>query len=96
MDPKSAIKIDAFLVELHKCLSLERTFTLVIDDTSGNSFVENPHAPKDDPNMTTELYERTAEQNWKLGFAAEEKPENPSQEEKDHIDKDEVQYLSLH
>ena len=37
-------------------------FTLVIDDPSGNSFVENPAAPNADPLIVTKSYERTANQ----------------------------------
>lgn len=90
MDPKSAAKIDAFLVKLKKCLSVEEEFTLTLDDSSGNSFIENPHAPKNDPNMTIELYTRTPEQNKQLGFSTET-PDFTSQEEKEDISfRDEV------
>jgi zinc finger protein len=85
MDPESASKIDAFLVQLKKCLSVEIPFTVILDDTTGNSFIENTYAPKDDPNMTTGLYERTPEQDKKLGFyptTTEEEKETEKAEEK--------------
>lgn len=34
--------IDAFLVKLKAFASGEQAFTFVIDDPSGNSFIENP------------------------------------------------------
>jgi len=49
-------------------------FTLVLDDSSGNSFIENPQAPQQDPHMTVVHYTRQPEQDAKLGIqpAAEE------------------------
>ena len=43
-------------------------FTLILDDVSGNSFIENPHAPKDDPCMTLLQYIRSTEQDASLGL----------------------------
>ena len=41
-----------------------------MDDPSGNSFVENKLAPKEDPNLTVEHYERSEDQNKQLGLTA--------------------------
>jgi len=38
----------------------ELPFTFIVDDPAGNSFLENTHAPKPDPNMTVSHYNRTA------------------------------------
>ena len=43
-------------------------FTLILDDVSGNSFIENPNAPKDDPCMTLVQYMRSTEQDASLGL----------------------------
>ena len=43
-------------------------FTLILDDVSGNSFIEIPHAPKDDPCMTLIQYMRSTEQDASLGL----------------------------
>ena len=43
-------------------------FTLILDDVSGNSFIENPHAPKEDPCMTFVQYMRSTEQDASLGL----------------------------
>jgi zinc finger protein len=45
-----------------------RPFTVVLDDPLANSYVQNLYAPDPDPNMTTETYERTFEQNEDLGL----------------------------
>ncbi len=58
-DPAAAAKIDAFLASLQACVRAERAFVFIVDDPSGNSFIQNPHAPKDDPEMITVLYDRT-------------------------------------
>lgn len=66
---------------------------LQVDDPSGNSFVENPHAPKEDPQLKRTQYKRNKEQNLALGLMnedetalAEEKIQektNSSQEQED-------------
>ena len=40
----------------------------VIDDPSGNSFVENKMVPHKDTNLTVEHYERSEDQNRMLGL----------------------------
>ncbi|CAM6117688.1 unnamed protein product [Calypogeia fissa] len=71
LDLKTAEAIDAFLLKLKACASGEQAFTFVIDDPSGNSFIENPNAPASDPLLATHYYDRTAEQHAALGFLAE-------------------------
>jgi zinc finger protein len=48
-------------------MNAEIPFTVVLDDPLANSYIQNPFAPDDDPQMTTEHYERTFEQNDELG-----------------------------
>jgi len=43
-------------------------FTFILDDPSGNSFVENPHAPRSDPRMKVRKYVRSQAQNEGLGL----------------------------
>ena len=43
-------------------------FTLILDDTSGNSFIENPIAPDKDSLMTVVHYTRQPEQDARLGI----------------------------
>jgi zinc finger protein len=49
-------------------LAVEIPFTLILDDPLGNSYLQNPYAPDNDPNMKVEEYERTFEQNEELGL----------------------------
>ncbi len=44
------------------------SFEIILDDPSGDSFLENPHAPSKDPNMTVVHYKRNKEQNELLGL----------------------------
>eukprot|EP00794_Sanderia_malayensis_P011232 gene11232-12411_t len=71
-DPEVAQKIDDFVSTLKTYCSGEKTFTLIIEDISGNSFVENRDAPRPDLNMQIEHFTRTREQNNKLGLAEEQ------------------------
>lgn len=63
-------KLSEFVGRLRELLQLRRPFRLVLDDPSGNSFVENPQAPGADTCMTVHRYQRTAEQDASLGIAA--------------------------
>ncbi|XP_062870145.1 zinc finger protein ZPR1 [Trichomycterus rosablanca] len=80
-DPEVADKIDQFIQKLKKRKDVEEEFTLIIDDPSGNSFIENPLAPQKDQSLTVVYYKRTPEQNVALGIQEsepepEEKPSN--------------------
>ncbi|GAM23087.1 hypothetical protein SAMD00019534_062620 [Acytostelium subglobosum LB1] len=68
-DNQTADSIVAFIAKLTDLMLVEQPFTLVIDDPSGNSYVENPLAPKNDPNMSISKYTRTDEQNAMLGIS---------------------------
>jgi len=76
MEPAVAEKIDEFVGKLKTYCSGEKEFTLVIDDISGNSFVENINAPLKDEDVQIEYFTRSKEQNEKLGI-----PEETSNEE---------------
>uniref|UniRef100_A0A8C7JVM8 Zinc finger protein 259 n=1 Tax=Oncorhynchus kisutch TaxID=8019 RepID=A0A8C7JVM8_ONCKI len=64
--PEVAVKIDEFIDKLKKLK--EGVFTLVIDDPSGNSFVENPFAPQKDEALSVSHYKRTPQQDAQLGI----------------------------
>lgn len=70
MQPDVASQIDSFI---EKFKNLPRPFHLIIDDPSGNSFVENPHAPKPDPGLKVTHYQRTKEHKKLLGYTTGEK-----------------------
>ncbi|XP_043978562.1 zinc finger protein ZPR1 [Gambusia affinis] len=67
-EPQMAEKIDEFIQKLKKLKDVEHEFTLVIEDTSGNSFVENPLAPQKDEALTVTRFKRTAQQDEQLGI----------------------------
>uniref|UniRef100_A0A8R7TP57 Zinc finger ZPR1-type domain-containing protein n=1 Tax=Triticum urartu TaxID=4572 RepID=A0A8R7TP57_TRIUA len=71
VDPQKAEAIEQFLVKLRSLGSGEAAFTFILDDASGNSFIENPNAPSSDPLLSLKFYERTYEQQAALGFLAE-------------------------
>ncbi|KAG7259819.1 hypothetical protein CRUP_025368 [Coryphaenoides rupestris] len=75
--PDVALQIEEFIGKLQKLKDVEEGFTLVIEDISGNSFVENPVAPQRDEAMTVTHFDRTTEQDSALGLA----PENQLDEE---------------
>lgn len=78
--PATADKIDNFVAQLEKYKNGESAFTFVLDDISGNSFVENPFAPNRDESMTITKYDRTQEQDQKLGmYESTEKNEAPKE-----------------
>ncbi|XP_006890869.1 PREDICTED: zinc finger protein ZPR1 [Elephantulus edwardii] len=75
-----AERIDEFIVKLKALKQVASPFTLIIDDPSGNSFVENPFAPQKDDALVITHYNRTSKQEEMLGLQAEA-PEEKSQEE---------------
>ena len=46
-------------------------FLQIVVDPSGNSFVENPHAPRSDPHRDVTQFLRTREQDHALGLYTE-------------------------
>lgn len=76
VDPQVAEKIDEFILKLNKLKEVESEFTVVIEDPSGNSFVENPVAPQKDENLTVSRFKRTAQQDVSLGLTAEDDAED--------------------
>ncbi|GAU97610.1 hypothetical protein RvY_08879-2 [Ramazzottius varieornatus] len=61
-------ELGQFVPKLDACLRMQSPFHLVIDDPSGNSFVENPHAPNPDPGLTIRTYARNQELDELVGI----------------------------
>ncbi|XP_063235643.1 zinc finger protein ZPR1 [Bacillus rossius redtenbacheri] len=73
-NPEVACQIDTFVEKLKKLKELQTPFTLVLDDASGNTFVENREAPRQDPAVQVRSFARTKEQDHALGiYSAEER-----------------------
>lgn len=71
-DPEVAEKIEEFIQKLKNLKQVENEFTLVIEDPSGNSFVENPVAPQKDESLTVTRFKRTVQQDVRLGLRADD------------------------
>ncbi|PVG03406.1 putative ZPR1-protein binds to translation elongation factor eEF-1 [Serendipita vermifera] len=67
--PQDRAKFAKFLGSLKDIQSGSHQFTLILDDPLSNSYLQNLYAPDPDPNMTTEMYDRTKEQNDDLGLS---------------------------
>lgn len=89
LQPDVAVQIDAFIEKLK---NISRPFHLVVNDPAGNSFIENPLAPKADPAMKISHYERTKEQCQALGYAHSDPASNgdapPAAATNDDVDDD--------
>ena len=54
-------------------------FVFIVDDPSGNSYIENPYAPKHDPYVQTIQYQRTRQQDIELLGLLQVPSQQPSQ-----------------
>jgi zinc finger protein len=73
-DPEGADAVGAFIDKLRAARNADPAalpFTIVLDDPSGNSFLENLHAPRPDPALRVRHYARSLEQNHAMGMYAE-------------------------
>ncbi|CAH2064773.1 unnamed protein product, partial [Iphiclides podalirius] len=70
--PDAAAQIDAFVLRLQALKNIERPWTLLLEDISGNCFVENPEAPSKDPRCDRTDFPRTKEQDHALGVFTHE------------------------
>ncbi|XP_069470603.1 zinc finger protein ZPR1 isoform X2 [Ambystoma mexicanum] len=87
-----ASKIDEFIAKLQRLKEVETTFTLIVDDPSGNSFVENPFSPQKDEALTVSHYKRSQEQDQMLGLEESEQEAEPEERKPATLDelRDEV------
>nr|CAH7746194.1 unnamed protein product [Callosobruchus chinensis] len=70
--PEAAEKIDEFVKKLERLKDMESPFTLVLEDITGNSFIENPDAPKVDENCKVHYFTRSKDQDHELGLYTKE------------------------
>uniref|UniRef100_A0A6P7FPP1 Zinc finger protein ZPR1 n=1 Tax=Diabrotica virgifera virgifera TaxID=50390 RepID=A0A6P7FPP1_DIAVI len=66
--PEAAEQIEEFIKKLQELKEVKTPFTLILEDISGNSFIENPNAPRIDNSCTTTHFIRTKEQDHELGL----------------------------
>lgn len=87
-DPASAAAVDTFIQRLRDAADgATLPFTFVMDDPTGNSFVENPVAPKPDPHMKVVQYTRSAAQNAALGMYAENAGSGVQEEDRERAER---------
>ena len=61
-------QVEEFLENLDQCRKGLVQFDFILDDPSGNSFIENPNAPQTDPSLKVSFYRRTPEMNELIGL----------------------------
>ncbi|XP_037723947.1 zinc finger protein ZPR1 [Drosophila subpulchrella] len=66
--PEAAASIDDFIDRLRRLKEMSKPFRLLLEDISGNSFVENPFAPAADPQLKTSYFTRSRQQDEQLGL----------------------------
>ena len=67
-NPNPSPEMEEFLDNLDQCRKGLVQFDFILDDPSGNSFVENPIAPSPDPQLVVEFYRRTKKMNDLIGL----------------------------
>ncbi|XP_020291784.1 zinc finger protein ZPR1 [Pseudomyrmex gracilis] len=95
--PDTAVEIDLFISKLHALKILDEPFTIIFQDISGNTHVENPKAPIKDSQCTVTYFKRTKEQNHTLGIYSENEDVllKPIQEGKYSLEEIESEVLSF-
>ncbi|KAH8394075.1 hypothetical protein KR215_002496 [Drosophila sulfurigaster] len=66
--PTEASSIDDYIERLRQLKELQTPFRVLLEDISGNSFIENPLAPATDAQLKTSHFSRTKAQNELLGL----------------------------
>ncbi|NXV84783.1 ZPR1 protein, partial [Calonectris borealis] len=84
-DEEVASKIDEFIRKLKQLKEVHSSFTFIIDDPSGNSFVENPRAPQKDDALVVTHYRRTPQQAAMLGLESDEKPADSAEDLRNEV-----------
>lgn len=75
--PDVAKSIDDFVVVLNELKLVKEPFTIILEDVTGNCFVENLKAPYTDSECTTTYFARTSAQNHLLGIYTKNEIDNP-------------------
>ncbi|KAL4161865.1 hypothetical protein PRNP1_002416 [Phytophthora ramorum] len=80
IDPETTEKIDEFIAKLAlMSAGITLPFKIVLDDPSGNSHIENPHAPAADPKTKVTHYYRSEQQDLICGLQPDMSHDTPSQ-----------------
>ncbi|PZC71175.1 hypothetical protein B5X24_HaOG213937 [Helicoverpa armigera] len=86
--PAEAAQLDDFLQRLAALRDLRDSWTLELEDITGNCFVENPVAPRRDPRCERRDFSRSRAQDLQLGIynQNDETPDDSSPSENDNSD----------
>ncbi|OTF74690.1 zinc finger protein ZPR1-like protein [Euroglyphus maynei] len=74
-----------FIERMRRLKDASEQFTLIIEDISGNSFIENYLAPQPDPQLKVTNFIRTIDEDKLLGIYETEQNENSSSDLKDEV-----------
>lgn len=75
--PDDAQQIDDFIMSLQKLKLVDSPFNIILEDITGNCYVENPNAPHTDQACILTYFNRTLDQDHMLGmFSQAELREN--------------------
>jgi zinc finger protein len=86
--PEAAEQINQFIQKLNELKEVKKPFTIILDDISGDAYIENLCAPHSDPNMHVSYYTRNKDQNHMLGMFEQSEIENEA-ETKEKAEQDE-------
>ncbi|NWZ69388.1 ZPR1 protein, partial [Acrocephalus arundinaceus] len=84
-DKEVARKIDEFIGKLRQLKEVSSPFTFILDDPSGNSFVENPQAPQRDEALLVTHYRRSPQQSAMLGLEVDARPPDTAEDLRDEV-----------
>lgn len=99
MDPDNYAKIDAFVGRLKDFVSLKAEvlpYYFILEDPSGNSFIENPTAPLKDVNLSEQKFVQTKEHLIKMGYVANDEQTKEGQMVKEEPKKSEKSKKVMH
>uniref|UniRef100_A0A8C5RBQ4 Zinc finger protein ZPR1 n=1 Tax=Leptobrachium leishanense TaxID=445787 RepID=A0A8C5RBQ4_9ANUR len=95
-DQHVAEKIDGFIAKLQNLREGETPFTFILDDPTGNSFVENPFAPQKDDALTVAHYKRSPAQDVMIGLESAVPQENVAEKPGAGVDDLRDEVLQFH
>ena len=84
--PDIHAKIESIIAKIEEFLVKPTKLTIIIDDPSGNSYVESYCYPKTDPKIRSIFYVRSREQMIQMGYRAEDEEQEVN--EKDVVEED--------
>lgn len=89
--PDAAEQISSFILKLEELKELKKPFTLILDDISGDAYIENLCVPHSDPKLSVTNYVRNKDQNHLLGiFDRDEIDDEDAKERKQQIENNEM------